>query len=80
MGELRAKRECGLLKEKEEYYMRVHNATNDSVTELEEQLAQWEVKFNAREEFWRKRISEQMKLMEDLQKEAAKAKEEQRNA
>lgn len=80
MGELKAKRECGLLKEKEEYYLRVNNTQTESIKEIEEELANWEKKFNEREEFWRKRLSEQMKLMEDIQKEAAKNRQEELNA
>lgn len=47
---------------------------------MEAELAKWETKHNQREEFWRNRLSEQMKLMEDLQKEAAKSKQEEKNA
>lgn len=43
-------------------------------------MADWEKKYSEREEFWRKRLSDQIKLMEDIQKEASKTKEEQRNA
>lgn len=80
MSELRAKREASLLREKEEYYLRVNNANNENIKEIEAELANWEVKYNEREEFWRKRLSEQMKLMEDIQKEVAKGREESRNA
>jgi hypothetical protein len=48
MAELKAKRECGLLKEKEEYYLRVSNAQTDSIKDIEEELANWEKKFNER--------------------------------
>jgi hypothetical protein len=68
MSELRAKREASLLKEKEEYYLRVNNAHAENLKEIEAELANWETKYNEREEFWRKRLAEQMKLMEDLQK------------
>lgn len=80
MGELKAKREAALLKEKEDYYLRVNNTHAENAKELEAELANWEAKHNQREEFWRNRLNEQMKLMEDLQKEAAKSKQEQRNA
>jgi|JI9StandDraft_2_1071091.scaffolds.fasta_scaffold70000_2 hypothetical protein len=68
MGELKARREASLLKEKEDYYMRVNNTHIENAKELEAELASWETKHNQREEFWRKRLSEQVKLMEDLQK------------
>lgn len=34
MSELRAKRECSLLKEKEEYYLRVNNANTENIKDL----------------------------------------------
>ena len=68
MGELKAKRESALLKEKEDYYLRVNNANNDNIKDLETELANWEEKHNQREEFWRKRMAEQVKMMEDVQK------------
>lgn len=34
MGELKAKRESGLLKEKEEYYLRVNNNQTENIKEL----------------------------------------------
>ena len=80
MGELRAKRESGLLKEKEEYYLRVNNANSDNIKDLEAELVGWEAKYSEREEFWRKRLAEQVKLMEDLQKEVTSSRQEQRNA
>jgi hypothetical protein len=46
MSELRAKRELNLLKEKEEYFMRVNNANTDNIKDLEQELATWELKFN----------------------------------
>lgn len=49
MAELKAKRELGLLKEKEEYYLRVNNANNENIKEIEEELANWEKKYNERE-------------------------------
>lgn len=55
--------------------MRVNNANTDNIKSLEEELGNWEVKYNEREEFWRKRMSDQMKLLEDIQKETVKVKE-----
>ncbi len=54
--------------------MRVNNANTDNIKDLEQELATWELKFNQREEFWRNRLSDQMKLMEEFQKEANRAK------
>lgn len=68
MSELKTKREYNLLKEKEEYYMRINNANTDNIKELEVELGKWEVKFNEREEFWRKRMADQMKLADDIRK------------
>lgn len=36
MSELKAKRELNLLKEKEEYYLRIHNTHNENIREIEE--------------------------------------------
>lgn len=74
MGELKAKREFNLVKEKEEYYTRINNANTENIKELEAELGKWEIKFNDREEFWRKRLSDQMKLLEEIQREAQRAK------
>ena len=49
MNELKAKREVNLLKEKEDYYMRVNNSNSDSIKELEEELGKWEIKYSERE-------------------------------
>lgn len=54
--------------------MRVNNTHTENVKEIEAELANWEVKYNEREEFWRKRLAEQMKIMEDLQKEVTKGR------
>ena len=34
MNELKAKREASMLREKEEYYMRINNANTDNIREL----------------------------------------------
>ena len=60
--------------------MRVNNANTDNIKDLEQELATWELKFNQREEFWRNRLSDQMKLMEEFQKQANRAKSEQMSA
>lgn len=75
MAELKAKRQCNMLKEKEEYYMRINNANNDSIKDLEDQLGKWEIKYNQREEFWRKRMADQMKLVDQIQREVQKTKD-----
>ena len=41
MSELKAKRELNLLKEKEEYYLRIHNTHNENIREIEEKLSNW---------------------------------------
>ena len=57
-----------LVKEKEEYYTRINNANTQNIKELEQELGKWEIKFNDREEFWRNRLSDQMKLLQDIQR------------
>ena len=53
-----------MLKQKYEYYMRINNANNDSIKDLEDELGKWEIKYNERQEFWRKRMADQMKLVD----------------
>lgn len=60
--------------------MRINNSNTDNIKELEEELAKWDIKYNEREEFWRKRMADQMKLLEDIQREAAKVKESEHKA
>lgn len=55
--------------------MRINNANNDSIKDLEDELGKWEIKYNEREEFWRKRMADQMKLVDDIQKEVQKTKD-----
>ena len=63
LTELRAKREAGLSREKEEYYQRINRQHLDHIKQIENELAVWDIKFTQREEFWRKRFNEQIKLV-----------------
>lgn len=77
--ELRCKRESTLLKEKENYYTRIHNTSQDIIKELQDDLAKWEEKHALSEESWRRKIADQIKLAEGLRLESAKLKEEESN-
>jgi hypothetical protein len=48
--------------------LRVNNTQTENIKDIEGELADWEKKYSEREEFWRKRLSDQIKLMEDIQK------------
>ncbi len=66
-----------MLKEKEEYYLRINNANTDNIKELEQELAKWDVKYNEREEFWRNRMADQIKLSDDIKKEVDRVKDQE---
>jgi len=63
LAELKAKRDITLLNQKEEYYQRLIRQYTESMKEMEEALSQWELKYAQREDFWRKRYNDQMKLI-----------------
>lgn len=63
LGELKAKRECAALSEKEEYYQRMARQNLENIKTLEQDLAEWDLKFAKREEFWHKRYNEQIKIV-----------------
>lgn len=69
LGELKAQREVSLIKEREEYYMRVNKNQTNQIQDLEEQVASNESKFNERENFWRARYNDQIKLLAKNSKE-----------
>ena len=73
--ELRCKRESVLLKEKEDYYTRIHHTNQDTIKELQEELAKWETKFALAEDSWRKKLADQAKLAESLKVEQTKQKD-----
>jgi Coiled-coil region of centrosome protein CE290 len=60
---LKAQREVSLVREREEYYMRVNKTQTDQIQTLEEQVAKNDEKFVQREGFWRERHQDQMKLL-----------------
>ena len=62
LQELKAQRELYLIKEKEEYYARINRTQVDHIKKLEEELSKFEFKMNEREDFWRKRYNDQLKV------------------
>lgn len=63
LAELKAQREASMLKEREEYYMRVNKGQNSQIAALEEQVVHHMNHLNERENFWRQRHNDQMKLL-----------------
>ena len=63
LAELKAQREASLIKEREEYYMRVNKTQTEQISTLEEQVAKNDAVLNEREVFWRARYNDQLKLM-----------------
>lgn len=62
LKELKAQREVYLVKEREEYYARVNRTQVDHIKKLEEEISKYDAKYNEREEFWRKRYNDQLKM------------------
>jgi Ca2+-binding EF-hand superfamily protein len=58
LGELKAQREVSLIREREEYYMRVNKNQTDQIQSLEEQVAQCDEKLILREKMWREKYHE----------------------
>eukprot|EP01017_Pseudomicrothorax_dubius_P040838 TRINITY_DN6464_c0_g2_i2.p1 TRINITY_DN6464_c0_g2~~TRINITY_DN6464_c0_g2_i2.p1 ORF type:complete len:635 (-),score=204.55 TRINITY_DN6464_c0_g2_i2:36-1940(-) len=63
LAELKAKREAAMSKEKEEFHQRVSRQQTSTVKILEEQVANWELKFAEREDFWRKKHMDALSLL-----------------
>ena len=63
LEELRAKRELELMKAKLEYYVRINKSNEEDITKLEKEISGHELKFNERENFWRDRYNQQLKLV-----------------
>lgn len=63
LNELKAQRELSLVKEREEYFMRVNKNQSAQIQDLEVQVAGAESKINERENFWRARFAEQSDLL-----------------
>lgn len=63
LNELKAQRELSLVKEREEYFMRVNKNQSAQIQDLEIQVAGAESKINERENFWRARFAEQADLL-----------------
>lgn len=58
--EMKAKRDAQLAKEKEEYYQRINRQYLENIRDLESEQSQNHLRLAEREEFWRKRHSENM--------------------
>ena len=63
LSELKAKRESSVALEKEEYYQRIGRQNLENIKNIENELAEWNIKFAKREEFWQKRYNEQVKIV-----------------
>ena len=63
LAELKARREASSAAEKEEYYQRMGRQHLDNIKNLENELAEWDIKFAKREEFWHKRYQEQVRIV-----------------
>lgn len=63
LAEMKALREAATLKEREEYYMRVNKGQTAQIAALEEQVVHHMNHLNERENFWRQRHNDQMKLL-----------------
>lgn len=63
LAELKAEREVILVKQREEYHIRVNRTQVDLLKKLEEEVAKGEERYNERENFWRKRYNEQLKVV-----------------
>ncbi|CAG9327185.1 unnamed protein product [Blepharisma stoltei] len=63
LNELKAKREMGHSKEKEEYYARIHVQDMDNIRTLEQEVARWESVLAKKEEAWRKKDDERQKML-----------------
>ena len=63
LNELKSRREAASAVEKEEYYLRMNRQNLENLKKLEEDLAEWDIKFARREEFWHKRYNEQVKIV-----------------
>jgi Ca2+-binding EF-hand superfamily protein len=61
LGELKAQREVSLIKEREEYYMRVNKNQVEQIVTLEEQVSQCDEKLVLREKMWREKYQEIVK-------------------
>lgn len=67
LKELKSQREVYLVKEREDYYARINRTQVDHIKKLEEELAKSDSKFNEREEFWRRRYNDQLKIAQKEQ-------------
>ena len=55
-----------LSKEKEEFYQRVNRSNMDMIKNMESQLADTQVKFTERENYWRQRQGDLLKALKEL--------------
>ncbi len=72
-AELRLTREMAVAGEREKHFRRLYEASEDSLKALEKELAGWEARYRAREEFWRGRVAEQAKKVDQAVQERLQA-------
>lgn len=82
LAELKGQRENLMIKEREEYYIRISRTQTAQLQKLEEEIMNNETRFNEREIFWRKRYQDQLKMLSNKEEESiihAKTEAELRN-
>jgi Ca2+-binding EF-hand superfamily protein/chromosome segregation ATPase len=74
LAELKAQREVGLIKEREEYFMRVNKNQTEQIVSLEEQVAKCDEKMVLREKMWREKYQELLKVTPKVMEQAMQNK------
>lgn len=74
LAELKAQREVVLVREREEYYMRVNKNQTEQIIALEEQVSKCDEKLVLREKMWREKYQELLKAAPKIQEEGARNK------
>lgn len=60
--------------------MRINHSNQEAIREMQLELSKWEVKFNDRDEFWRKRLTDQVKITESIQEEQNKQRQTEKHS
>ena len=60
--------------------MRINHSNQEAIREMQVELSKWEVKFSDREEFWRKRLTDQVKITESIQQEQSKQRQAEKHS
>lgn len=74
LAELKAQREVGLIKEREEYFMRVNKSQTEQIISLEEQVSKCDEKMVLREKMWREKYQELLKVTPKVMEQALQNK------